>query len=82
MPITMILPHLPSMAAQPELHQFLLLGIATIHADLDVPRGGVAQHLVHQHLRTFAEELHLDLHCATVGLCHPIRIRWATFLWS
>ena len=76
----MSLPHLPSMAAQPELHQFLLLGIATIHADLDVPRGGVARHLVHRHLRKFAEELLLDLHCTTVRISHPMRIRPAHIL--
>ena len=71
----MTLPHLPSMAAPPALHEFLLLGIATTHADLDVPRGGVALHLVHQHPRRFAEELLLDLHCTTVRISHPMRIR-------
>ena len=80
MPITISLPHLPNMAVQQELHQILLLGIVTIHADLDVPRFGVARHLVHQHLWRLAEELLLDLHCTIVRICHPIRIRWAHLL--
>ena len=71
----MTLPHLPSMAAPLALHRCLLLGIATTHADLDVPRGGVALHLVHQHPRRFAEELLVDLHCTAVGISHPMRIR-------
>ena len=44
LPFTISLPHLPSMQVQQVLHPFFLLGIITIHADLDVPRFGVARH--------------------------------------